>query len=186
MSRKIKAGIDGVYGWHAHDGYLGYNDWRKIRVGHTLKVKGPIRICHRGLHVGTLSYVLRNYGSHRFLSYVEAGGDVHKDFLSETEKFAARTRKVLWQIDLLRDATCSELDFLLSFGATPQERLETVLKIRRRKLRLQAARRRRLALRRTGTGSPRPGGSRSASARSKKTSARPAPRGKASRARPAK
>ena len=85
-----------------HDGRLGYDDGRIIRAGRTLKVKGTIELCERGLHGSERLLDALKYARSPTLWRVDLGGDI----LHGDDKVCAAERTHLWRLDIddiLRD-----------------------------------------------------------------------------------
>ena len=74
---------------------LPHGDGRRVKVGETLSVEGPIIACQSGLHASVRAIDALQYAPGATICRVEVWGDVQQ----EHDKIAGRYRKVLWMAD---------------------------------------------------------------------------------------
>jgi hypothetical protein len=83
--------------WHFSgvDKKLRYNDERVIKVGKTLKVKGPVELCERGLHASKRLIDALKFAPGPYVWFVELSGEV----VHGEDKSVATERTALWGFD---------------------------------------------------------------------------------------
>lgn len=121
-----------VEAWHflPENGCLAHDDGRKVTVGETLKVEGPLALCAHGLHgckrlIDTVENV-----SGPLLCRVRLGGEI----IDGGNKYVAAERTVLWMFDatkLLYEFTCRIAEELLRKYGVTNRRCWDAIKIRR-------------------------------------------------------
>lgn len=93
-----KKGEEVVKAWHwvADNGRLNFEDKRKVVVGKTMTMKGPLKpsLCSRGMHGSERVIDALYFAPGGMLCRVEIWGDLQKS----NDKLCGRHRKVLWAL----------------------------------------------------------------------------------------
>ena len=102
----------------------------KVRVGQTLRYKGELSLCHRGLHASVRLIDALKYAPGATICRVECGGEI----LRGDDKICAETRKVLWWIDgtrLLHEFACDVAESALAKAKNRDPRSVAAIKAKR-------------------------------------------------------
>jgi hypothetical protein len=124
-----------ILAWHfAPADMRCWNDRRRIQVGHTLTVKGPPRLCYRGLHASIRLIDALNYAPEATrLCRVRIGGEI--DF--GDDKLAGTRRAVLWALTeaqtnrLFRIFACDVAERRLRVAGVKDERSWRAVRVSR-------------------------------------------------------
>jgi len=84
-------------GWHflCEDGKLQFPPRKKVKVGQTLKVKGPLELCRVGLHASKNALDALGYAPGPIVCRVRLSGEI----IEGDDKACATERTVLWMAD---------------------------------------------------------------------------------------
>lgn len=84
--------------WFSKGDTLSHGDGRKIVVGETLSVEGPLRMCHNGLHWCEHPFDALMNAPGPWMHKVRAGGETIR-FADSHDKYCSRERTVLARIN---------------------------------------------------------------------------------------
>jgi len=103
--REGEAVTEPVLGWwFAKGDTLPHGDGRKVAIGETLTVEGPIVLCERGLHASRRLVDALKYAPGPILYRVRLSGTIvpHSSLRAGEDKLAASERTALWRVDATR------------------------------------------------------------------------------------
>jgi hypothetical protein len=81
--------------WFTSSDTLPHGDERKVIIGDTLSVKGPLVICIHGLHASREPFDALQYANGSMIYKVESFGDI----IEQSDKYCSRHRKAIAVID---------------------------------------------------------------------------------------
>jgi hypothetical protein len=103
---------------------------KKVRVGETIRIKGPLVLCERGLHGSERIIDALGYAPGALVCCCEYTGDI----LRGTDKFCATERIVIWMADAtntLHEFACWCAEESLTKAHVTDERSWTAIRIKR-------------------------------------------------------